>query len=125
MAEGYRAGVEALDHLDACLKAPGGIYPRRAVRLTVDRDRCIGCRMCAAMAPHVMGMDAEGKAFALEELVDWSPADGAFVRHCPTYAIEARRVVPAGEPVPESVVAAANGRSADGPVDRPSTAKVS
>jgi hypothetical protein len=34
-----------------------------------------------------MEMDITGKAFAKLPVVDWSPADGDFVHHCPTYAI--------------------------------------
>jgi NTE family protein len=92
--EGYRATCEALEQLDACLDGGSGIYPRRTVKLSVDKDACSGCRICAALAPRAMGIDGSGKAFARTEVVDWSPADGDFVRHCPTGAIEVHRVVP-------------------------------
>ena len=97
IAEGYRCAKDALACLDVCLASPGGIFPRRTVKLTVDRSRCNGCGICAALAPHAMGMDGDGRAFARAEIVDWSPADGDFVRHCPTHAIEARRVLPVAE----------------------------
>ncbi|MGK2962475.1 MAG: patatin-like phospholipase family protein [Gemmatimonadaceae bacterium] len=86
---GYRAAVEVLEHLDSSLAAPGGIFPRREIKLSVDREKCIGCTLCVALAPGIMEMDATGKAFAKRPVVDWSPADGDFVHHCPTYAINA------------------------------------
>jgi NTE family protein len=98
--EGYRSATEALEQLDACIANAGGIYPRRLVRLTVDRERCSGCRICAALAPRSVGIDSAGKAFPLAEVVEWSPADGDFVRHCPAGAIEAKRVVPVLEERP-------------------------
>lgn len=86
---GYRAAMEALQHFDTCLGAVTGIFPRRAVNLSVDRDKCIGCTICVALAPQVMEMDPTGKARPRMPLVNWSPADGDFVHHCPTYAINA------------------------------------
>jgi ferredoxin len=85
--EGYRATIEALRDLDGLLTAEGGVWPRRPVRLRVDRAACTGCGLCVAMAPHTMGLDGTGKAFALTRELSWSPADGEFVRHCPTAAI--------------------------------------
>lgn len=90
--EGYRCAIEALEQLDACIANGGGIYPRRLVRLSVDREQCTGCRMCAVLAPRVAGIDSTGKAFPLAEVVEWSPADGDFVRHCPSGAIAATHV---------------------------------
>jgi hypothetical protein len=54
------------------------------------------------MAPNLMGLDAEKKAYTRTRTVEWSPADGDFVQACPTNAIVARktdRIVPlkAGE----------------------------
>ena len=57
------------------------------MRLSVDREKCIGCTLCAALAPSVMMMDETGKAVPRIPVVDWSPADGDFIHHCPTYAI--------------------------------------
>jgi NTE family protein len=88
IAEGYRATVEALRDLNDLLVAPGGVFPRREVRIRVDRHRCTGCGLCVAMAPRTMGLDASGKAYALTTEFSWSPADGDFVKHCPTDAIE-------------------------------------
>ena len=89
--EGYRAACKALEGLDQALDAAGGIWPRFPVRLTVNREKCIGCGLCVAMAPTMMGLDRQRKAFARAHAVDWSPADGEFVHHCPTLAIEAVR----------------------------------
>ena len=85
--EGHRAAVAALDGWDAYLDQEGGVFPRRHVELDVARDRCIGCGLCAALAPRIMGLDASGKAFARTRIVEWSPADGDFVQSCPTNAI--------------------------------------
>ncbi|HET9455428.1 MAG TPA: patatin-like phospholipase family protein, partial [Gemmatimonadaceae bacterium] len=85
--EGYRAAARALEDFDLYLEQPGGIYPRKRVELTVNRERCIGCGICVSMAPTYMGLDSKGKAFARTTSVEWSAADGDFVHHCPTEAI--------------------------------------
>jgi NTE family protein len=85
--EGYRAAIAALEGWEAYLEQEGGVFPRRHVELDVARDRCIGCGLCAALAPGIMGLDASGKAFARTRIVEWSPADGDFVQSCPTNAI--------------------------------------
>lgn len=90
--EGYRAANEALRHLDELFTAPSGIFPRRHVRVTVDREKCTGCGLCVALAPHVMGQRSDGTAFALSHDLSWSPADGHFVRSCPTHAISVETV---------------------------------
>jgi ferredoxin len=90
--EGYRAAAKALEHFDTYLEQPGGIYPRKRVEISVVRERCIGCGLCAALAPTYMGLDSSGKAFARTRVVEWSAADGDFVHHCPTAAIEANRI---------------------------------
>ena len=90
--EGYRAAARALEHFEAYMEQPGGIFPRKRVELTVAKDRCIGCGLCAAIAPTYFGMESDGKAFARTKVVEWSAADGDFVHHCPTHAIEANRI---------------------------------
>ncbi len=90
--EGYRAAREALEHIEVALTSAGGIYPRRVMEIAVDEERCCGCRMCTVLAPGLFEMNAEGKAVVRERVLHWSPADGAFVRQCPTGAISARRV---------------------------------
>src|SRR5262245_48727808 len=90
--EGHRAALKALEDIDAFYDQPGGVYPRRLFEIGVDREKCIGCGLCAALAPNLMGLDAEGKAYARTRTTDWSPADGDFVAFCPTGAITARKI---------------------------------
>lgn len=92
IAEGYRAGMKALENLDQVFDAPGGIFPRRRFRIEVDKGRCTACGLCVALAPALMGMAPDGKAFARTHIVDWSPADGDFVHHCHTDAIIATKL---------------------------------
>ncbi len=89
---GYKAAMEACTHYEECIAWGIGVFPRRAMEITVDRDKCIGCTLCTALAPDVMAMDAQQKAYPLTPVVEWSPADGDFVHHCPTFAIEATRL---------------------------------
>jgi NTE family protein len=89
---GYRAAMDACKHYEECITWGIGIFPRRPMQITVDREKCIGCTLCAALAPDVMAMDSHQKAYPLTPVVEWSPADGDFVHHCPTYAIEATRL---------------------------------
>lgn len=100
--EGYRAAKSALTGWHAYLDQEGGMFPRRHVEIDVSRDRCIGCGLCAALAPNIMGLDASGKAFARTRVVEWSPADGDFVPACPTNAIIARALRDAELPNVES-----------------------
>jgi NTE family protein len=104
---GYAAASAALDQLGDELTRAGGVYPRRQVQLSVDRGRCIGCTTCVALAPRLMALDAGGKAYPTISRVEWSPADGDFVSHCPTAAISARLVEPdAGARQSESPIGA-------------------
>lgn len=92
MAEGHRATESAIEAAgDDLPNAPDGIYPRRRVQLRVVKERCIGCGVCAGFDPAHFTMK-DGKAVARTEPVNWSPLDGAVLRHCPTYAIMARPV---------------------------------
>ncbi len=97
MDEGYRAMDAALDLAgDAVRAAASGIFPRRVIQVGVDRERCIGCGQCVARAPAgTFRMDEALKAVGPAEPQEWSPVDGAFIRHCPTYAITARPARPA------------------------------
>ena len=90
--EGQRAARKALEDIDIFMDQPGGVFPRRRFEITVDRDRCIGCGLCAALAPNLMGLDAEKKAYPRTRTADWSPADGEFVHACPTGAIIAKKI---------------------------------
>jgi NTE family protein len=90
--EGHRAAHKALEDIDAFYDQPGGVYPRRRFELEVDRDKCIGCGLCVSLAPNLMGMGNDGKAYTRTRTADWSPADGDFVHYCPTEAIVARKI---------------------------------
>ncbi|MEX2181235.1 MAG: patatin-like phospholipase family protein [Gemmatimonadaceae bacterium] len=83
---GYEAANDALGRAGTSLLA-GGIWPRRIVEITVDREACTGCTLCATLAPHMMAMDRDAKAQVLHSPVEWSRADGDFVHQCPTNAI--------------------------------------
>jgi NTE family protein len=99
--EGYRAASRALQHFDLYLQQARGVFPRKRVALRVSEEKCIGCGLCAALAPTYMGMGSNGKAYVRIEDPVWASPDGEFVYHCPTGAIEANR----GEfiePVPQS-----------------------
>jgi NTE family protein len=87
IAAGYTATHEALDRVGEHLLSGRGVYPRRTIDLTVDRDACIGCGLCAVLAPHLLRMDETGKAEVLKSPLDWSRAEGDFVHQCPTDAI--------------------------------------
>lgn len=102
IAEGRRAAEAVLSGFDAYLQQESGIYPRRHVQLDVARDRCIGCGLCAALAPGIMGLDSTGKAFARTRVVEWSPAEGDFVASCPTHAIIATTIGQAELPAPNA-----------------------
>jgi NTE family protein len=87
IAEGYRAAREALANWDDVLAERGGVFPRRRVRIAVDRSRCTGCGLCVALAPETMGLDLTRHAYARADWFQWSPADGDFIHQCPTAAL--------------------------------------
>ena len=89
---GYTAAMEACKHYEECITWGIGVFPRRPMQITVDREKCIGCTLCAALAPDLMAMDESQKAYPLVPIVEWSPADGDFLHHCPTLAISATRL---------------------------------
>jgi NTE family protein len=101
--EGYRATAAALDRpADWPAAGDAGVYPRRPVSVRVQPERCIGCGACLVQAPPGMFvLDAQGKAVVTRPDQEWSPIDGEFIRHCPTYAISARPT-----PVPKAADAA-------------------
>jgi NTE family protein len=89
--EGYRAATKALEHFELYLGQSRGVFPRKRVQLSVSEEKCIGCGLCAALAPTYMGMGPSGKAFVRVDETEWASPDGEFVHHCPTGAIEATR----------------------------------
>jgi NTE family protein len=84
---GYDGTMSALDELVDGPLAKNLIYPRRRIRLSVNKEKCIGCGVCTALAPGMMKLDSHRKAYAAKPEHEWSPADGEFVGHCPTEAI--------------------------------------
>jgi NTE family protein len=89
IAEGYRATVDALDRLEAPLPdLPPGIHPKHQVHVRVDRDQCIGCRLCAGARPDIFRMNGL-KAEVHTPHHEWSPATDALERTCPVSAITA------------------------------------
>jgi NTE family protein len=89
---GYEAASTALDEIGDSMLAPGGVYPRRLVDVTVDRERCIGCTACAAHFPGLLAMDESGKAYAKTSPIEWSRPDGEIIDQCPAHAISLRPV---------------------------------
>jgi NTE family protein len=110
---GYTAAMEACTHYEECIAWGIGVFPRRAMQITVDAKKCIGCTLCTALAPDVMAMDSHQKAYPLTPVVEWSPADGDFVHHCPTLAIEATRL--------DMGAAGAPGKTTVDPTSEPTT----
>ncbi|MEP6745402.1 MAG: patatin-like phospholipase family protein, partial [Gemmatimonadota bacterium] len=86
--EGYRSTIDTFGELPTGFPiAAEGIFPRRDVVVSVDPKRCVGCGACVMWAPEVFRMGADGKAEVVASRRRWSPIDGQYVRHCPTWAI--------------------------------------
>ena len=97
LQEGYRSAVAALALVIGNGAMTGGVYPRTETLVSIDPLRCIGCGVCASMAPAVFRMMPSGKAQVMAERQIWSPVDGGYVTHCPTGAITGKPL----EPEPE------------------------
>jgi NTE family protein len=89
---GYTAACDALDRAGAALSSAGGVYPRRTLAISVIREKCIGCTLCATLAPTVMAMDDEHKARVIESPLELSRPEGEFIHQCPTDAIRVAEV---------------------------------
>lgn len=100
---GYAAAKEALTYFDDCMQSTDGIFPVRDVRISVIREKCISCGTCVALAPGLMALDETGIAYPKKPVVQWSPAHGDFVHHCPTCAIVAERVDGETHTSPDSI----------------------
>lgn len=89
IAEGYRATMDALDRVARPLdQLLAGIHPKHDVIIRVDRERCVGCGLCAAMRPEIFRMDGT-KAEVTTPRHAWSPRTDAAERMCPVAAITA------------------------------------
>ena len=88
IAEGYRATLEAFDHIPDGLDSlpPGGIHPLRHVRVEIDSRRCVGCGLCVALNPRAFEFDTLGRAAVTRAHQTWTPVGDAAVRACPTGA---------------------------------------
>ncbi len=88
IAEGRRATLEALDSLARPLdQLGGGVHPRRNVRVRVEPELCIGCRLCATRAPAVFRVE-DDKAVVIQAEHEWGPLAAPYVAECPTGAIK-------------------------------------
>ena len=56
------------------------------MKVSVNKETCIGCGVCASICPDVFEMDEEGKAKALVEETDLECAKEA-AESCPTGSI--------------------------------------
>lgn len=89
--EGYRSAIETFGELPRGFPARAeGTFPGKEVEVSVDPKRCVGCGACVMWAPEVFRMNGEGKAEVIAPRRRWSPIDGQYVRHCPSWAISAR-----------------------------------
>lgn len=69
-------------------KNPSGPVNIRNLKVTVDRDLCIGAATCVAIAPKTFNLDSEAKAIILDISVD--ELDESIIeaaKSCPTSAI--------------------------------------
>ncbi|NPA76550.1 MAG: ferredoxin [Candidatus Diapherotrites archaeon] len=60
------------------------------MKVHVDKETCIGCGVCVALAPDYFKLDSDGKSVAIKEEV--APGDEEKVRNaamsCPTQSIK-------------------------------------
>jgi len=67
-----------------------GFFPRSRDRGAGART-CIGCARAWCMARRMFVLDSDRKAIVTQADQEWSPMDGGYIRHCPTYAISRGR----------------------------------
>ncbi len=60
------------------------------MRVTIDRDGCIGCGLCESICPEVFKLDDEGKANAVEGDIDVKYENGCqeAAKDCPVSVIK-------------------------------------
>ncbi len=60
------------------------------MRVTIDRDGCIGCGLCESICPEVFKLDEEGKAYASEGNIDAEYKNGCLssAKDCPVSVIK-------------------------------------
>lgn len=77
-----------MDQAPKDMQNPSGPVSVNTLRITVDRDLCIGAATCVAIAPEVFVLDNEAKAIILSTA---NSSDDATIidaaRGCPTAAI--------------------------------------
>ncbi|MEA3506577.1 MAG: ferredoxin [Elusimicrobiota bacterium] len=58
------------------------------MKITIDRDLCIGCELCASLAADVFSMDEDDKAEVTGEITEENKDDVCdSISSCPTEAI--------------------------------------
>jgi len=63
-------------------------YLPNVVTLKLDREKCIGCRMCATVCPHGVFVVENGKARVVDR--NACMECGACARNCPVVALRVR-----------------------------------
>jgi ferredoxin len=63
-----------------------------AIKITIDRDKCVGAGVCVALAPEVFQLDDEDKATVIA--VDGAPIEDIrdAADRCPTGAITVEEI---------------------------------
>lgn len=59
----------------------------RTLRIQVDHDKCVGSRICIAIAPKVFELDANGQASVLDPDADTIETIRMAAEGCPVTAI--------------------------------------
>jgi NTE family protein len=89
---GYRAARVVLDSHELPAPDAAGVFPKQRVRVTVAREKCVGCGNCVVWGRgDLFQLDGVGKAVPLDPNPLWSPVDRLVARQCPTGAIDVDR----------------------------------